>query len=79
MERRKFLQYASAGSLGALTANGAPTTVHTGILGTQHSHTTGKLQAMKASPDYEVVAICESDPAVRERAQKTFDFRASDG
>jgi len=70
MERRKFLQYAGAGSLASLAAQGAPKVVRAGILGTQHSHTTGKLQAMKDSPDYEVAGICENDPAARERAQK---------
>jgi len=70
MERRKFLQYAGAGSLASLAAQGAPKVVRAGILGTQHSHTTGKLQAMKDSPDYEIAGICENDPAARERAQK---------
>ncbi len=75
MERRKFLQYARAGSLASLTAQGAPTIVRAGILGTQHSHTTGKLQSMKDSPDYEVAGICENDPAARERAQKDPRFQ----
>src|SRR2546422_10167029 len=73
MERRKFLQYAGAGSL-AMAAPGAPRIVRTGILGTQHSHTVGKLQAMKDSPDYEVAGICENDPAARSRAQKDRRF-----
>ena len=75
MERRKFLQYAGAGSLASLAAQGAPTVVRAGILGTRHSHTTGKLQAMKDSPDYEVAGICENDPAARERAQKDPRFQ----
>ena len=45
------------------------------ILGTQHSHTTGKVQAMKDSPDYEVAGICENDPAARERDQKDPRFQ----
>ncbi|MEK7406822.1 MAG: Gfo/Idh/MocA family oxidoreductase [Acidobacteriota bacterium] len=44
--------------------------VRTGILGTQHSHVRGKLQAMKDSPDYQVVSVCEHDPAARSRGQK---------
>jgi len=75
MERRKFLQYAGAGSLASLAAQGAPKVVRAGILGTQHSHTVGKLQAMKDSPDYEVVGICENDPDARERAQKDPRFQ----
>jgi len=75
MERRKFLQYAGAGSLASLAAQGAPKVVRAGILGTQHSHTTGKLRAMKDSPDYEVAGICENDPAARERAQKDPRFQ----
>ena len=69
MERRRFLQYASAGSM-ALAAQGAPKVVRSAILGTKHSHTTGKLQAMKDSPDYEVAGVSENDPAARDRAQK---------
>ena len=75
MERRKFLQYAGAGSLASLAAQGAPKVVRASILGTQHSHTTGKVQAMKDSPDYEVAGICENDPAARERAQKDPRFQ----
>jgi len=75
MERRKFLQYAGAGSLASLAAQGAPKVVRAGILGTQHSLTTGKLQAMRDSPDYEVAGICENDPAARERAQKDPRFQ----
>jgi predicted dehydrogenase len=75
MERRKFLEYAGAGSLVSLAAQAEPKIVRAGILGTQHSHTVGKLQAMQNSPDYEVAAICENDPAARERAQKDPRFQ----
>jgi predicted dehydrogenase len=74
MERRKFLQYAGAGSL-AMAAPGAPKIVRAGILGTQHSHTAGKLQTMKDSPDYEVAGICENDPAARNKAQRDPRFQ----
>src|SRR5437899_11241024 len=70
MVRRDFLQYAGAGSLASLAAQGAPRIVRAGILGTQHSHTVGKLQAMRDSPDYEVAGVCENDPVARDRAQK---------
>src|SRR5436190_23556861 len=75
MDRRKFLQYAGSGSLVSLAAHGAPKIVRAGIFGTEHSHTVGKLQAMKNSPDYEVAGICENDPAARERAQKDPRFQ----
>lgn len=39
--------------------------VRTGILGIQHGHLIGKLQAMYANPAYEVISICEPDPATR--------------
>jgi predicted dehydrogenase len=44
--------------------------IRTGILGTQHSHLSGKLRAMQNSPDYEVVSICEPDAAAATRARK---------
>ena len=44
-------------------------------LGTQHSHTTGKLKAMQDSPDYEVAGICENDPEAKARAQKDPRFQ----
>ena len=75
MDRRNFLQYAGAGSLVSLAAQGAPKVVRAGILGTQHSHTGGKLQAMKDSPDYDVAGICESDPAARAIAQNNTGFQ----
>jgi len=75
MDRRNFLQYAGAGSLVSLAAQGAPKVVRAGILGTQHSHTAGKLQAMKDSPDYEVAGVCESDTAARAIAQKNPPFQ----
>jgi len=76
MNRRHFLQYASAGSM-PLVAQGAPApgVVRAGILGTQHSHTAGKLKAMKDSPDYEVAGICENHPEARARAQRNPQFQ----
>ena len=43
--------------------------IRTGILGTQHSHLEGKLAAMRQSRDYEVLRVCEPDPAVRAKAE----------
>lgn len=75
MNRRKFIQYASAGSMPLLVAQAAPGVIRTGILGTQHSHTSGKLKAMKDSPDYEVAAICENNPEAKARAQRNPQFQ----
>ncbi len=70
MNRRELLQRASAGLLSPLGAQPATGRIRVGLLGTRHSHTTGKLKAMKESPDYEVVAVCENDRPAHERAAK---------
>jgi predicted dehydrogenase len=70
MDRRKFLRYASAGSMAGLSAQAAAGAIRAAILGTQHSHTSGKLKAMQDSPAYEVVGVCENDPQAREKAKK---------
>ena len=75
MQRRQFLEQAgvlTASSLAGLAA--APYPIKVGMLGTQHSHTTGKLKAMRASADYEVVAACENDAAAKAQAQKDPGF-----
>jgi predicted dehydrogenase len=56
-------------------ARGAAGSIRTGMLGTRHSHTIGKLKAMQDSPDYEVVAACEPDSAARARAQTDPRFK----
>jgi predicted dehydrogenase len=56
-------------------AQAAPGVVHAGMLGTKHSHTTGKLKAMQDSRDYRVAGICENDPDARMRAQKDPRFQ----
>ena len=66
MYRRKFLP-ALAGSL---AANAAITRVRAGMLGTGHSHFSGKLQAMLDSPDYEIAGIVPENAAAKERLQK---------
>ncbi len=71
IDRRDFLRYASVAAAGSLPAPGAIRgPIRTGLLGTQHSHVRGKLQAMKQSADYQVVSVCEHDPAVRSPSQK---------
>ena len=49
----------------AQTASAAIPKVRAGMLGTGHSHFTGKLNAMLSSPDYEVVGVTEHDAGAR--------------
>lgn len=67
INRRNLLVAAGASLLPAVS-KGAPKKIRTGILGVQHSHLPGKLKAMRDNPDYEVVAVCEPNEAIR--AQK---------
>jgi predicted dehydrogenase len=62
MDRRDFL--VTTGALGALASatTRADGKILTGMLGTQHSHFRGKLAALQADPDYEIVSVCEPDP-----------------
>lgn len=65
MNRRDFIQSTAAA---AITANAAPAAipkVRAGMLGTGHSHFTGKLNAMLNSQDYEVAAVVEANPQAR--------------
>src|SRR5260370_15632300 len=65
VNRRQAIQAVSAGLGAAALGRGSETKVRTGILCIQHSHLNGKLEAMYGNPDYEVVSICEPDPAAR--------------
>jgi len=51
------------------------TRIRTGLLVTQHGHLDGKLHAMLASHDYEVVCASEPDAATRRRRQAQPHFR----
>lgn len=69
VDRRNFLRGAAvamAATSGSAAANGK---IRAGILGTQHSHVRGKLGAMRNSPDYEVVSVCEPEEEVRKQRQ----------
>lgn len=70
MDRREFLQMAGAGSLAQAAAQAAPSVIRVGLLGTKHSHATGKLKAMQNSPDYEIAGVCESDADARAKEEK---------
>jgi predicted dehydrogenase len=76
MNRRDLLRSAGAGLIASVRGRAAgPSVIRAGLLGTQHSHTTGKLKAMQDSPDYEVVGIAENDPEAKTRAQKDPRFQ----
>lgn len=70
MDRRKFLQNTSATLLTTMAAHAAVSNVRTGMLGTGHSHFSGKLKAMMDSPDYEIAGIVENDTEARARVRK---------
>jgi predicted dehydrogenase len=72
MHRRDFLLSSGAA---AVAASPAVKVVRAGILGTRHSHTRGKLEAMKASPEYEVVGVCEPDAAALDSAKRAPVFQ----
>lgn len=67
VDRREFMIASGAALAATPAAQGADRTIRAAILGTQHGHVRGKLQAMIDSPDYEVVCICEHDPTVQKR------------
>lgn len=71
MQRRQFLNQAGILAASSLAGNAATSyPIKVGMLGTQHSHTIGKLKVMRASADYQVVAACENDPAAKAQAGK---------
>lgn len=67
MKRREFMA-AAAAMPGLAAQQSGP--VRAAMWGTSHSHSIGKLRAMRDSPDYEVVGVCESRAEQRERAGK---------
>ncbi len=71
MNRRHFMVASVA--MPALASQLRPP-IRTGLWGTEHSHTSGKLKAMQTSPDYEVVGVAESDPAQRAEVENSTAF-----
>ena len=67
IDRREFLMVSGATLAAASSASAAAGKIRAAVLGTQHGHVRGKLQAMLDSPDYEVVCICEHDPEVQKK------------
>lgn len=74
MNRRRFLLGSAATALAALPAfaESNPRRLRLGFLGAAHSHFRGKLPVIRRSPDFELVGVCEEDPA--NRAQITGDI-----
>ena len=68
--RRSFLLAAGASAATAATGR-----IRAAVLGTQHGHVVGKLQAMLDSADYDVAGVCEPNPEWRERRQGEALFR----
>lgn len=62
LTRRSFLAAAAA-------APARTKRIRVAILGVQHSHLRGKLAALRANPNYELVAVSEPDPATRKRGE----------
>lgn len=68
MDRRTFIHKSGVALLASSGASAAATKIRTGMLGTGHSHYSGKLKALKESPDYDVATVVElSDTADTER------------
>jgi len=71
MERREFL---IAAALTATAAHAAPERIKIGQIGVGHAHAS-KLSVYRSSPDYEVVGIVESDPALQKRAETQSTYK----
>ena len=74
MNRRDLLRRSAAAAI-ALRGAAAAGPIRAGILGTKHSHTSGKLKAMQDSPGYEVAGVCEPDPAAAVRTREDPRYR----
>lgn len=75
MQRRHFIRCSAAAAATALSsaapaANTKIEKIRVGLMGTGHSHFSGKLKAMADSPDYEIVSIWDGDAARRAKAEK---------
>jgi predicted dehydrogenase len=66
MDRRILLQSAGA----AMLAPAAGAKVRVGMLGTGHSHFSGKYKAMLDSPDYDIAGVVENNAAAKAAMQK---------
>lgn len=61
-------------TIGAAGQGAKPPRVKIGQIGVGHAHAS-KLEVYRRSPDYEVVGLVESDPALRQQAERQGAFR----
>lgn len=71
MNRRTFLHTSVALAGASLFAAETKRKIKIGFLGVAHSHAAGKLKAVQASTDWELVGIAEDDAAVRQKFAAT--------
>jgi predicted dehydrogenase len=67
MTRRLLLSALTASAATAAAQQQRKPPIGIGFLGVSHSHGIGKLAAVRASPDFRLIGICESDPKLREK------------
>lgn len=65
MNRRTFLAMGAAAAVAASGRAGAQDKIRCGLLGVDHAHGIDALEVLLASPDYEVIGVCEPEAAVR--------------
>jgi len=72
MDRRNFLEQTAGLTLSSLAAAGAaPGKVRTGMLGTGHSHFSGKLKAMLDSPLFEIAGVVAESAEAKAKLEKS--------
>jgi predicted dehydrogenase len=75
MNRRNFLHASTAVAM-TQAGNASISKIRVGMLGTGHSHFSGKLKAMMDSPDYEIAGVVESNADAKARLQKDPQYTA---
>lgn len=84
LNRREFLAAAGAstamlglaagaaelGGTNSTSPSGAKRRIRLGFLGATHAHADGKLEVVRASPDYTLVGVCEESAEERQRLEK---------
>jgi predicted dehydrogenase len=78
--RREFLRAAAVAGVAAsglsslVLGCGRPAKIRVGQIGTRHLHAAGKMDAMRASDDFDVVGIVEPDPHLRAAAEASRSY-----
>jgi predicted dehydrogenase len=79
--RRDFLSAAGASLVAGALSGGLParaqskSRIRVGQIGTGHAHAAGKMGALRASQDFEIVGIVEADPDRRAAAEKSQTYQ----